>query len=299
MKRAVEWMARNGVAANLLMVFIVVAGLLSLLNIRQEVFPEFSLETIQIQVEYPGAAPEEIEQAIVQRIEDRIAGITGVRRVTSSASENVGVVLAELALGTDQARALDEIKAEIDRITSFPVDAEEPEVVALTAQSRVIQIAIYGDVAERTLKEIANRVKDDLGSLSEISLVRVSGVREYEVSVEVSKDALRRYGLTLDELALAVRRGSLDLPGGSVETDREEILVRVEGQNYTRSDFEEVIVRANLDGSVLRLGDVATIRDGFEDTDLITAYNGQPTAFVQVFRTGDERVLDIVAEVER
>ncbi len=299
MKRAVEWMARNGVAANLLMVFIVVAGVLSLINIPQEVFPEFSLDTIQVSVEYPGASPDEVEQAIVQRVEDRISGITGVSRITSAASENVGIVFAELALGTDQSRALDEVKAEVDRITSFPVDAEEPEVVALTAESQVVQIAIYGDVPERTLKELANRVRDDLGTLAEISLVRVSSVRNYEISVEISKDALRGYGLTLDEVSLAVRRGSLDLPGGSVETDREEILLRVQGQNYTRSDFEDIVIRANPDGSVLRVGDVATVTDGFEDTDLIAAYNGQPTAFVKVFRTGDERVLDIFSQVER
>ncbi|MDX1578110.1 MAG: efflux RND transporter permease subunit [Gemmatimonadota bacterium] len=299
MKRAIAWMAGNGVAANLLMVFIVVAGLLSLFNVRQEIFPEFSLDAIQIDVEYPGASPEEVEDAIVQRIEERIEGIDGVQRITSAASENVGIVIAELALGTDNARALDEIKAEIDRITSFPVDAEEPQVVALTQQSRVIEIAIYGDASERTLKEIANRVKDDLSTLPEISLVRVTGVRDYEISIEVSKDALRAYGLTLGEVAVAVRRGSLDLPGGSVETDREEILLRVEGQNYTRSDFESIIVRGHPDGSKLRLGDVATVLDGFEDADLISTFNGSPTAFVQVVRTGEERVLDIVEVVER
>ena len=299
MKRAIEWMAKNGVAANLLMLFIVVAGLLSLLNIPQEVFPEFSLDTIQVRVEYPGASPEEVEEAIVRRVEDRIEGINGVRQVSASASENVGVVMVELALGTDASRALDEIKAEIDRINSFPVDAEKPEVVALTAQSRGIEIAIFGNVDERALKEIANRVKNDLTTLPEISLVRVTGVRNYEISIEVSKAALRAYQLTLDEITTAVRRGSMDLPGGSVETDREEILVRVQGQNYTSDDFGDIIVRANPDGSILRLHDLATIRDEFEDTDLITAFNGQPTAFVQVFRTGDERLLDIVAAVER
>ncbi len=299
MRRAVEWMARNGVAANLLLVFILVAGLLSLLNLRQEVFPEFSLDTIQVQVEYPGASPEEIEQAIVQRVEEAIEGVDGVRRTTAVASENVGVVLAELALGTDVSRALDEVKAEVDRITSFPVDAEEPEVVALEARSRVIEIAIYGDVSERALKEIANRAKDDLSTLPRISLVRVTGVRNYEISIEVGKDALRKYGLTLAEVAAAVRRGSLDLPGGSIETDREEILLRVQGQNYTRADFAKVVVRAGTDGSALRLDEVAEIRDGFEDTDLISTFEGRPAAFVQVFRTGEERVLEIVEDVQR
>ncbi len=299
MKRAIEWMAHHGVAANLLMVFIIMAGVISFANVPQETFPEVSLDIVQVQVEYPGASPDEIEEAIVQRVEERISGIEGVQRVTGAASENSGIVLAELSLGTDQGRALDEIKAAIDRITSFPADAEEPEVVELSARSPAIQIAIYGDVPERSLKEFAHRVKDDLTSIPSISLVRVSAVRQYEVSVEVSKQALRAYRLTLAEVAAAVRRGSLDLPAGSVETDREEILVRVEGQNYTRADFADIIVRANVDGSMLRLDDVAEIDDGFERNELLTSYNGQPAAFVQVYRTGEERVLDIAEDVER
>ncbi|WP_420635483.1 efflux RND transporter permease subunit [Candidatus Palauibacter sp.] len=299
MRRAIGWMARHGVAANLLMVSIILAGFVSLVNLPQETFPEISLDTIQIQVQYPGASPDEVEQAIVRRIEERISGIQGIDRVIGAASENAGVVLAELSLGTDQSRTLDEIKSAVDRITSFPIDAEEPEVVALSAESGVMDIAIFGDVPERTLKEIANRVKDDLTSLPTISLVRVSGVRRYEISIEVSKQSLRAHRLTLDEVAAAVRRGSLDLPGGSVETAREEILVHIRGQNYTRADFADIIVRANVDGSMLRLEDVADIRDGFEHADLINAYNGKQTAFVQVLRTGDERVLDIVEEVDR
>ncbi|WP_423928073.1 efflux RND transporter permease subunit [Candidatus Palauibacter sp.] len=299
MRGAIAWMANHGVAANLLMVLIIVAGIVSLVNLPQETFPEISLDTIQIRVQYPGASPDEVEQAIVQRIEERISGIQGIDRITGAASQNVGVVMAELALGTDQSRTLDEIKSAVDRITSFPLDAEEPEVVALTAESGVVDIAIFGDAPERTLKEIANRVKDDLTSLPTISLVRVSGVRQYEISIEVSKDALRAHGLTLDEVSAAVRRGSLDLPGGSVETDREEILVHIRGQNYTRSDFADIIVRASVDGSMLRLDDIADIQDGFENNDLINAYNGEPTAFVKVMRTGDERVLEIVDVVER
>ncbi|MFV1989015.1 MAG: efflux RND transporter permease subunit, partial [Gemmatimonadota bacterium] len=298
MRNAIAWMARNGVAANLLMVFIVVAGILAAMNIPQEVYPEFSLDIVQVRVEYPGASPDEVEQSIVQRIEEQISGISGVRRIMSTASENVGIVLAELALGTDVSDAVDDVKSQVDRIVSFPVDAEEPEVTKLEADSQAMQIAIHGAVPERTLKELANRVKDDLSSMPEISLVRVSGVRDYEISIEVSKNDLRRYGLTLDEVTAAVRRGSLDLPGGSVETDREEILVRVQGQNYTRADFAEIVVRGETDGATLRLDDVARISDGFEDTDIISTYDGENTAFVRVFRTGDERVLDIVDRVQ-
>ena len=299
MRSAIAWMARNGVAANLLMVLILVTGGLSVFTIAQAVFPDFDLDMVQVRVDYPGASPQEVEQAIVQRIEEQIEGIEGVRRITATATEGVGVVFAELTLGTDPARALDEIKAEIDRIVSFPADAEEPEVSQLVNRSRVIDIVLFGDVDERTLKELANRTKDDLMSLPEISYVTVSGVRDYEIGIEVSSDALRAYGLTLEEVAAAVRRASLDMAGGRVDTREEEILVRVEGQNYTRADFEEIIVRGARSGAELRLGEIARVIDGFQDADLISRFNGRPAALVKVFRTGDDRVLEGVAAVER
>ncbi|MEE8361620.1 MAG: efflux RND transporter permease subunit, partial [Gemmatimonadales bacterium] len=214
MRRAIAWMANHGVAANLLLVLLLAAGLFSLPNIVQEVFPEFDLDAIQVQVLYPGASPEEIEEGIIQRIEERIESVEGIRRLTSTASEGVGVVIAELTTGQDKARALDEIKAEVDRIVSFPVDAEEPEVSEVSNRTRVIEIALYGHVSERSLKELANRVQDDLATMPEISLVQTDAVRAYEISIEVSLDALRAYGLRLDDIARAVRAASLDLPGG-------------------------------------------------------------------------------------
>lgn len=298
MNRAIEWMARHGVAANLLMIFLVAAGMLSVPNIAQEVFPEFDLDAIQVSVSYPGASPEEVEEGILQRIEERVESVEGIRRLTSTASEGVGVVIAELNLGEDKAKALDEIKAEVDRIVSFPEDAEEPEVSEVSNRSRVIEIALYGRVSEKSLKELANRIKDDLSTMPEISYVQTSGVRSYEISIEVSLDALRAYGLSLDEVSRAVRAASLDLPGGRVDTRDEEILVRVEGQNYTASDFGEIIVRGARSGAELRLDQLATVKDGFEDADLISSYNGQPAAFVRVFRTANEQVLEIVDVVE-
>ncbi|MDT8436207.1 MAG: efflux RND transporter permease subunit [Gemmatimonadota bacterium] len=299
MKGAIAWMARHPVASNLLMIFLLAAGMLSTVSIVQEVFPEFALDIVQVRVSYPGATPEEVEDGIIQRIEERIESVDGLRRVTSVASEGVGVVLAEMSLGTDIAKATDDVKAEIDRITSFPEEAEEPEVTRLVNRSRVIDIAVFGDVPERTLKEIANRIEDDLATLPEISFVQTAGVRAYEVSIEVPNENLRAWGLSLDEIARTVRASSLDLPGGRVDTRDEEILVRTKGQNYRRDDFAEIIVRGTRDGSTVRLDRIATIRDGFEDADLITRYDGKPAALVQVFRTSDEQVLRIVEEVER
>jgi multidrug efflux pump subunit AcrB len=299
MKGLVEYMARNGVAANLLMALLIVVGVASLLTIEQQVFPEFSLDTIQVEVLYPGASPEEVEDGIIQRIEERVETVEGVKEIRGTAAEGVGFVIIELQLGADLQQALDRVKAEVDRITTFPEDAEEPEVRELTNRTRVVQLAIFGDASERALKEIAERAENELTAKSGVTDVEVSGVRDYEISIEVSRDALRSYGLTLPEVAAAVRRASLDLPGGTIETDREEVTIRTEGQNYTKSDYQDVVVRGTAAGATVRLGDLATIEDGFaERSDLITRFNGQPAAFVNVFRAEGERVLDVVQAVE-
>jgi len=297
MKGAIAWMARNSVAANLLMLFLVLVGFVSVSSIVQEVFPEASLDSIQIRVTYPGASPEEVEESIVQKIEEQIEGVDGIRRVASVAAENVGVVTAQLRFGENVTRVLDDVKSEVDRITTFPEDAEEPEINEVTTRRQAIQLAIHGDVPERSLKELANRMKDELTANTNISYVSVSGVRAYEISIEVSETALSAHGLSLDAITMAVRRGSLDLPGGSIKADNEEILVRTQGQNYTGDDFAEITLLALPDGSELRLGDIATITDGFEESDLITRFDGKPTVLVEVYRTSDERVLDIVEEV--
>jgi multidrug efflux pump subunit AcrB len=298
MNRAIAWTAAHPVAANLLLFLILAGGFVGGSTVIQEVFPDSDLGAVQVRVEYLGASPEEVEEGIIQRIEERVESIEGVSQINSTASEGVGVVFIELNLGEDTGKRLDEIKAEVDRITTFPADAEKPEVTEAGSRSRVIDIAVTGDVPEKTLKELANRIKDDLSSMPEISYVQVAGVRDYEISIEVSNDVLRAYGLSLDQVAMAIRRASLDLPGGRVDTADEEILVRVKGQKYDRGDFAGIIVRGARDGSTLRLDQIATISDGFQDTDLITLYNGHPAAFVQVFRTSDEQVLEIVDVVE-
>jgi multidrug efflux pump subunit AcrB len=297
MKGAIAWMAQNSVAANLLMMLIVVTGVVSITSIPQEVFPESSLDAVQVQVAYPGASPEEVEDSIVRRVEEQIEGIEGIRRVTSVASENVGIVTVELQLDTDVLSTLDEIKAEIDRITTFPDNAEEPTVTELTSRRQVLQIAVHGQAEEVALKELANRIKDDLVTLDNVSYVSINGVRDYEISIEVSEASLRAVGLSLGDVAMAVRRGSLDLPGGRVQTRGEEIMIRTEGQNYTAADFADIVVLARPNGALVRLGDIATVRDAFEDADLITRFDSEPTALVEIYRTADERVLDIVEEV--
>ncbi len=299
MNRAIDWFARNGVAANLLMLLLLLGGGAAAFTTVQEVFPEFSLDSVQIQVTYPGGSPEEVEQSIVRRIEDRIEGVEGIDRILGTATENSGVVTAELKRGTDLSRARTDIKSEVDRITAFPAEAEQPIVTEVTNRQQALQLALYGDASERTLKELAQRVKDDLTRNPQISFVRIGGVRDYEISVEASREALRKHGMSLADVSRIVREGSLDLPGGSVETDEEEIVIRTEGQNYTKEDFEDIVALARDDGTKVRLGEVASIQDGFaENSDLITRFNGEPAAILNVFRTGQEQVLDIEETVK-
>ena len=295
----IAYMARNGVAANLLMLFILIAGLFALRGLVQEVFPEISMDRINISVAYPGATPDEIEESIILKIEERIKAVDGLKQVRSTAAEGRGSVVAELKLGEDLNRALDDIKAQIDRIQTFPAGAERPEVIEVTNRQSVIRLVLYGDVSERTLKELAYRTEDALSTLPVVSYVETTGVREYEISIEVSLRRLRALGLTLRDISNAVRSGSLDLSAGSIDTRDEEVRIRTTGQNYTQQEFEEIIVISRADGTVVRLGDIAEVRDGFRDVDLIGRYMGQRAAYVEVFRTADEKVLDIVAAVEQ
>ncbi len=296
---AIAYMARNGVAANLLMFFILLAGFFALTTLVQEVFPEVSLDRVNISVAYPGATPDEVEESIILKIEEQIEGVEGLKQTRSTAAEGRGTVVAEVELGEDLNRFLDDIKAQIDRIQTFPAGAERPEVTELTTRQSVIRLVLYGDVSERTLKELAYRTEDALSALPEVSYVETTGVREYEISIEVPLQRLRALGLTLRDISNAVRGGSLDLSAGSIDTRDEEVRIRTTGQNYNQQDFEEIIVLSRADGTVVRLGDIANVRDGFREVDLIGRYMGQPAAYVEVFRTADEKALEIVDAVEQ
>ncbi len=299
MNPIIAWFVRNGVAANLLMIFIIFAGISSAFTLPSKVFPEFGLDLVEVSVEYQGATPKEIEESIIQRVEEQVEGIEGIQEITATATENRGTVRIELARGENIQQRLDEVKSEIDRITTFPDEAEEPEVRELTNLARVVQIIVYGDAPERSLKELAYDIKDGLTEQPSISLVEVSGVRDYEISIEVSNDTLRARGLTLLDVAAAVRQGSLDLPGGDIQTRSEEVLLRTKGRNYNQQDFEDIVVIGEADGTQVLLKDIAVIKDGFRDTDLENRFNGQPAAFVEVYRVGEEKTLEIIQDVEK
>ncbi|MEM8962620.1 MAG: efflux RND transporter permease subunit [Acidobacteriota bacterium] len=289
----VSWFAGHHVAANLLMIFVLISGALALGRLVIETFPEFSVDTITVRVPYLGAAPEETEEGVVIKVEEAIASIQGIKRIRSTASEGYGVVTIEIDEDADNRQVLDEVKAAVDRIDTFPNETEQPIVSEVLTRRQVMSVAVYGDVPQRTLREIAERVRDDLTALDDITQADLSGVPPYEISIEISEEALRRYGLSFAQVSNAVGRASLDLPGGSIKTDGGEILLRTEGQRYVGSEFEEIELLARPDGSRILLGDVATVIDGFEDTDVFARFDGQPAAFVQVYRTGDEGAIEV------
>ena len=291
----IAWFTRNPVAANLMMVFIIVSGVIASTSVTEEVFPEVDLDRISIQVPYLGAAPEEVEEAVVIRIEEAIQGIDGIKQIVSTASEGNASVMVELELGADSRRVVDEVKNNVDAIITFPLETEKPIVRELTNRNQVTDIAVSGIADIFALKTFAEHVRDELSAHPEITQVEIVSAPPYEISIEVSEAALRRHGLTFDQVANAVRRSSLDLPGGSVRSDGGEILLRTIGQAYRGREFEELVLWTRTDGSRLRLADVATVVDGFEETDQLAWFNQDPTVMVSVFRTGDQSALDISA----
>jgi multidrug efflux pump subunit AcrB len=299
MNAAIAWFARNPVAANLLMLFVVVAGLLIAPRIRQEIFPEIKMGMITVAVPYPGATPEEVEDAVCVRIEEEIYDIQGVKRVTSSAREGLGTVAAELDFGADGSEVLDEIRARIDAIDTLPEAAKKPIIREMESFKNAIAVAISGEVGEWVLRELGEQVRDELAGLPGVSHVELTNVRPYEIAIEVSEHALRRHELRFDDVVGAVRRSSLDLPGGSLETRGGEILLRTDAQARRGVDFEELLLITRPDGTRLRVGDVATVIDGFEDTRDAGRFDGRPAVLVQVLRSGDQRVLEIVETVKR
>ena len=298
MNRALAWFAENRVAANLLMVLVLGGGVLTLVTLHQEVFPEISSDVISVTVPYPGAAPEEVEDGVVTRVEDAIEGIEGIKEITSTAAEGVGTVRAELQLGQSVQRVLSDVKNRVDAIASFPEEAEEPIIQEVVVRRQVINVAIGGDAPERTLKQIGQHVRDDLAAEKGITQVELSVARPYEISIEVSEDALRRYRLTFAQVAAAVRSSSLDLPGGSIDTAGGQILIRTEGQAYWGEQFETLPLLTRPDGSRLLLGDVARVVDGFADTDQSARFDSEPAVLVKVFRVGDQDALEVARKVK-
>ena len=293
----IAYMAGNSVAANLFMFVILAAGLVALTGLERESWSTVEFNTIEVSVAYPGATPDEVEESIVVKIEEQVNSLGDVKRVKSVAAPGMASVRAELKLGADIGRVLDEIKTVVGRIQSFPAAAERPEFREMTNHQSVVRILVYGEISERSLKELAYQIEDELTSLPAVSSVETSAVRNYEISIEVPQARLRALGITLADIANTIRHGSLDLSAGRIETREAEVRVRTLGQRYVQQDFEEIVVLSRNDGTVVRLGDIAKVRDGFQDSDLIVHHQNQRAAFVEVYRAEGERVMDVTTTV--
>ncbi|TVP10913.1 efflux RND transporter permease subunit [Shewanella sp. KCT] len=297
-KGIIAWFARNSVAANLLMFALLIGGLFSTLLINKEVFPSFELNYLQISVAYPGAAPQEIEEGINIKIEEAIQDISGIKKVTSVASEGSGSVTIEVEDGFDPQDILDEAKLRIDAIATFPDNIEKPNIFRIKPENNVIWVSVYGDMNLHEMKELAKSIREEITALPAVTRAQVTGVRDYEIGIEVSEDKLREYGLSFADVAMAVRNSSIDLPGGSIRAEDGDILLRTKGQAYTGDDFAKIVVKTRKDGSRIMLPEVANIRDDFEERLEYTRFNGKPAAIIEVLSVDDQNALDISSQVK-
>ncbi|MGF1453038.1 MAG: efflux RND transporter permease subunit [Opitutales bacterium] len=294
----IAWFARNGVAANLLAAAIVTAGIAGLLNVKIELFPQFSLDRISVTVPYRGASPAEVETQVIERVEEAIQDVEGIKEVVSTANEGVGTVVAEIDTGYDAREVLDDIKTRVDAISTFPVETERPVVQELLIRREVMGVNVSGNTDERTLKELAERVRSDILELPGVTQVEIDTARDYEISIEVSEETLRRYNLRFTDIASAVRNFSIDVPGGNLRTRGGEILLRTQGQAYVREDFLDIPVVVRDDGSRLTVGDLATVEDGFVENPVIGMLDGLPSIGMTVYEVGDQNPLDIASKVK-
>ena len=298
MKNIIRWFILNTVAANLLMVFIIIAGIFTLSRLRMEVFPDITIPIINVSVIYPGASPEDIEESICVKVEEQVQGINGLKRITSSSNEGYGSINIEVENGYDIDEVKDEVKAQVDAITSFPDDAEKATIKSFDGQPEVITIAVHGNVDEVSLLNIAEKVRDEVSELPKITQTRL-GKKPREISIEVSEKNLQKYGISFDYIASKIRTSSMDVPGGAIETYDGEILIRSKGQAYTGDEFGIIPVLSLPDGSTVLLRDIAEIEDGFQDVEYDIKFNSEPALLIRVYRTGEQNALDIAEEVHK
>lgn len=302
-KGVIDWFSRNHVAGNFLMLLVLVLGLMTWPKLKKEIFPETSIDALHIAVPYPNATPEEVEKGIIVPIEEAIQDIDGIDTIRSVASQGVASITVEVEGSYEVRNVMDDVKTRVDAIQNLAEEAEKPTLSELLIKAQVMSIAVSADTDEATLRELAERVRTGLitfkGGKIPVTQATLAGVREYEISIEVSEDTLRRYGLTFDQVAAAVRRSSLDLPGGSVRTKGGEVLIRTESRRYNAEQFAPITVVTREDGSTVKLSDIAVIRDGFEEDEIDSRFNQRPAILINVFRVGNEDTLKIAETVKK
>ncbi|MCB1581550.1 MAG: efflux RND transporter permease subunit [Marinicella sp.] len=295
----ISWFARNHVAANLLMVSILFIGLLSInTRIPLEVFPSIELDMVNINTRLPGSTPTETELGITIRVEESISDLEGIETITSRSSEGNSSVTVELANGYDSQVLLNEIKNRVDAINTLPVEAEKPLVSKSTRRREVISVVVFGDVTEQELRQVSQQVRDDIIAIDGITQVFLENVRPFEIGIEVNQNMLREYGITIDQIAAAINSNSLDLSAGNIKTSGGDILLRTQGQAYGQEQFENIVIRNRADGSLLRLGEIATISDGFEEQAILNRFNGKRAMEIEVYSVGQQSAIEVADKVK-
>lgn len=295
----VGFFARNSVAANLMMAIFLIGGFFAAISLNTQIFPTIKLNMVQVSVPYPGATPSEVEEGITRRVEEAVAGLEGVYRVVSTASEGNGVINVELTDFADEQEVFEDVKSVVDRLVDFPPQrAEEPEITIAETVSPVLQLVVSGPVPEAELREAAEYIQDALLELDDVSLVQLEGTRELEISIEISERTLRQYGLTLDQVANRIRQQSVNLSAGEIKSVAGDLLIRTNKKLLTGEEFETIQIQALPDGKTLLLRDVAVIKDAFVDAELRNEYNGEPAIFVSVNKSESEDMLNIAETVK-
>jgi multidrug efflux pump subunit AcrB len=288
----IRWFVYNPIAANLLMFFLLIGGALALPTLDKQFFPDFELNIVSVSMSYRGAGPSEVEQQVCQRIEEAVHDLNGIKEIRSTARQGLCTVLIEAEVGYDTQRLNAEVKTRVDAISTFPADAERPIITELAHRHHMAVVTLAGDIGERALKELGEQLRDELAAQPHVSVVDLVSPRPYEVSVEVSEHNLRRYGLSFGDVVNAIRGSSLNLPAGAIKTTGGDIQLQTRGQAYTRQDFEIIPLFSRSDGTQLVVGDVATVRDDFEDVDVRTRFNNKPSHNLHVYVTSNPNTLE-------
>ena len=297
MTSPIEWMARNAIAANLFMIILLGGGIYTAFQIQKEVFPAFELDMVEVDVSYPGSSPEEVEQGILQPIEDAVRGVQGIKEMSSEAREGWGRVTLELVIGTDRMKAFQEIDQAVNRVRTFPVDAEDPEVRLRSEQRQVMEVGLFGDIDIWSLRKLAEQLRDRLLVEEAITQVDMGNMPDYITHVEVPQEQLRRYKLTLGEIARIIEQSGRDLPAGAIETARGEILLRLNERKQWAEEFGSIPIITAENGASVTLAEIANVYDGFEESGFHSQFNRQPSVEVRIYRVGKQSPLDISAAV--
>jgi multidrug efflux pump subunit AcrB len=295
----VAWMARHSVAPNLLMLVLILGGLFMSTKIKQEYLPATDRDTATVSIALPGATPEEVEQSIILAVEEELRSVQGIDKLVATANEGSARIVAELSADRDRRLVYNDMQQAVDRVTTFPEDAEEPRVTLDARRREVVELHLYGEVDARSLRMAAEHVRNTLLQQPEISQVDLEGSRDLEIHVEISRAALRAYDLTLSGVADTIRESALDRSGGTLETRGGDVLLRLADRRDAAREFALIPLIADRRGTVLLLGDVAEVRPGFEDSNVVSTFDEKPSIRLNVFRVGDETPITVSDAVKR